>query len=654
MTKGLSLALFAVLIATGVAAAAPPAGTTTDIGTLDAATVAKPFKSKLTYSPAASWNYPSRVYWGDTHLHTSASMDAGAFGNRLGFEEAYRFARGEELSSSTGQRVKLARPLDFLCIADHSDNMGFFPALLSGRPDMLADPTGKRWHDMVQKGGENGVKAALEIIDAFSRGTFPKALMSLPGSEAYRSTWQQIIAAAEKYNEPGRFTAFIGYEWTSQVPPGNNLHRVVVYRDGGDKAIQTEPFTTYPPLGSTTPEDLWKVLQTYQDKTGGRVLAIAHNGNLSNGMMFPSEVNPATGAALTREYAATRAKWEPLYEVTQMKGDGEAHPYLSPNDELAGYELWDKGNLNLSEVKKPEMLQHEYARSGLQIGLQLEQKLGVNPYKFGMIGSTDSHTSLTTADENNFFGKHAGAEPNPTRATHEFMRNGDLFLMGWQQIAAGYAGVWATDNSREALWDAMKRKETYATTGPRMTVRFFGGWDFDAKDAATRNPAEAGYTRGVPMGGDLTAKPKSAKAPSFLVAALKDPFSGNLDRIQIVKGWIDAAGARQEKVYDVAWSDDRKPGTDGKLPPVGNTVDVANATFTNTIGDPELIAAWTDPSFDPKLRAVYYARVLEIPTPRWTAFDAKRLDVKMPPEVPMFGQERAYTSPIWYTPGAKS
>ncbi|TFG98324.1 MAG: DUF3604 domain-containing protein, partial [Myxococcales bacterium] len=535
-------------------------------------------------------------------------------------------------------------------IADHSDNMGFFPDLFAGKPSILADPTGKRWYEMVQKGGESGVEAALEIIDAFSRGTFPKALMYLPGSEAYRSTWQQIIAAAEKYNEPGRFTAFIGYEWTSQVPPGNNLHRVVLYRDGGDKAIQTEPFTTYPPTGSTTPEDLWKALGIYESKSGGQVLAIAHNGNLSNGLMFPSETNPATKEPLSQQYAATRARWEPLYEVTQIKGDGEAHPMLSSTDEFADFERWDVGNLNLSELKKPEMLANEYARSALQIGMQLESRLGVNPYKFGMIGSTDSHTSLATADQENFFGKHSGAEPSPERATHAFLRNGDAVLMGWQMVASGYAGVWATDNSREALWDAMKRKETYSTTGSRMMVRFFGGWDFAPEDVRTRNPAEAGYTKGVPMGGDLPPSTSGKTAPSFLVAALKDPLGGNLDRVQIVKGWIDADGARKEKVYDVAWSGDRKPGADGKLPPVGNTVDVANATWTNTIGATELASVWKDPEFAPGLRAVYYVRVIEIPTPRWTAYDAKRLGVKMPPEVPMWSQQRAYTSPIWYTP----
>jgi hypothetical protein len=295
------------------------------------------------------------------------------------------------------------------------------------------------------------------------------------------------------------------------------------------------------------------------------------------------------------------------------------------------------------------MLQYEYARTALQTGLQLEQKLGTNPYKFGMIGSTDSHTGLATADEDNFFGKHSGTEPNAKRAEHPVGCFGDKCILGWSQAASGYAAVWATDNTREALFDAMERKETYATTGPRMIVRFFGGWDFVAADAQSRLPAAAGYAKGVPMGGDLSTA-AAGKSPTFLVAALKDPLSGNLDRVQIVKGWIDAKGARQEKVYDVAWSGDRKPGADGKLPAVGSTVDVANATWTNTIGSPELVTVWKDPSFDAALSAVYYARVIEIPTPRWTAYDAYRFGVKMPAEVPMTTQERAYTSPIWYTP----
>ncbi len=606
------------------------------------------FPSQKHFSPYAGRNFPTQVYWGDTHLHTALSMDAGAFGARLTPVDAYRFARGEELTSSSGLRVKLSRPLDFLVVADHSDNMGFFPRLFAGDPGFLADPTGRRWYDMIQEGGQEGVKVAVEVIQAFSSGTFPEALASLPGSEAYRDAWDETIDAAEGYNDPGRFTAFIGYEWTSNTA-GNNLHRVVVYRDGGDKAGIMEPYTTLKPMGSDNPRDLWKWLQEYQDRTGGRILAIAHNGNLSNGIMFPV-VDPPTGQAFDREYAETRSKWEPLYEATQIKGDGEAHPFLSPNDEFADYETWDAGNLDLSAVKDDDMLQYEYARTALQTGLQLEQTLGVNPYKFGMIGSTDSHTGLATAEEENFFGKHAGTEPSAVRYKHPMAQIGDMRIESWSMVASGYAGVWATENTRKALFDAMRRKETYATTGPRMLVRFFGGWEFTAADATNRLPAQIGYSKGVPMGGDLPPAPSAGAAPTFLVAALKDPLSGNLDRIQIVKGWVDGSGDRQEKVYDIVWSGDRRPGSDGKLPSVGNTVDVANATWTNTIGSAELIAAWTDPDFDRSLPAVYYARVLEIPTPRWTAYEAKRFGITLPAEAEMTTRERAYTSPIWYTP----
>jgi len=553
------------------------------------------------------------------------------------------------VESSTAGQVRLARPLDFLVVADHSDNMGFFPDLFAGKPEILADPTGKKWYDMVKAGGDQGVKAASEIIDSFSRAQFPDALMYWPDSRPYRDAWSKTIAAAEKYNEPGRFTAFIGYEWTSQVPPGQNLHRVVIYRDGADKARQTVPATTYAPAGSTDPEYLWKLLQAYEQKTGGKVLAIPHNGNLSNGLMFP-EINPVTQQPLTREYAETRARWEPLYEVTQIKGDGEAHPKLSPNDEFADYGTWDKGNLNLSELKKDVMLQHEYARSALALGLKLESQLGTNPFKFGMIGSTDSHTALSTADEDNFFGKHSGSEPSPERMSHPFAKFGDAEIMGWETLASGYVAVWAKENTREALFDAMQRREVYGTTGPRILVRFFGGWDFTAEDAKTRTPAHAGYRKGVPMGGDLSKGP-AGKSPSFLVAALKDHLGGNLDRIQVIKGWMDAQGQLHEKVYDVAWSGDRKPGADGKLPPVGNTVDVPSATWSNTIGANELITVWQDPDFDPSQRAFYYARVIEIPTPRWTAYDAKYYGLKnVDPKIPMVTQERAYTSPIWYTP----
>jgi hypothetical protein len=616
-----------------------------DIGTADETSLKAAHKERP-YSPYTTVAIPTRVFWGDTHLHTSFSMDAGAFGARLDPNDAYRFARGEEVESSTAGRVRLARPLDFLVVADHSDNMGWFPDIFAAAPHLLADPTGREWYDKIQAG--EGMEVAMAVIDSFSRGEFPEAMMYWPDGKPYKEAWAKTIEAAERYNEPGRFTAFIGYEWTSQVPPGQNLHRVVVYRDDADKASQTVPATTYSPQGSTDPEYLWKLLQAYEDKTGGDVLAIAHNGNLSNGLMFPM-INPVTDKPLTQEYAKTRAKWEPLYEATQIKGDGEAHPFLSPNDEFADFGTWDKGNLNLSESKTDDMLVYEYARSGLQLGLQLEEKLGTNPFKFGMIGSTDSHTALATADDDNFFGKHAGSEPSAERWEHPFAKFGDLEILGWETLASGYIAVWAPENTRTALFDAMERKETYATTGPRMLVRFFGGWDFEEADAVTRVPAAVGYQKGVPMGGDLRNAPAGA-SPTFLVAALKDPLGGNLDRIQIIKGWVDSDN-RHERIYDVAVSDGRTIGSDGRCKtPVGSTVDVANANWTNSIGDTEIITVWKDPDFDPDQRAFYYVRVLEIPTPRWTAYDAKYFGIEMGDEVPMTIQQRAYTSPIWYTP----
>jgi hypothetical protein len=618
-----------------------------DTGQPDKEAIGKSFPEKRPYSPYAGRSFPTRVYWGDTHLHTDLSFDAGAAGCRLGPSDAYRLAKGEEITASSGQRVKLSRPLDFLVVADHSDNMGFFPDFLAGKPELLADPQGRKWYDMIQTG--KGGEAAWEIVMSFSQGKFPKALEYAPGTPGFRSTWKAIIKAAEEANDPGRFTAFIGYEWTS-LAAGNNLHRNVIFRDNGDKASNIEPYTTTKPLGSNNPRDLWKWMAGYEQKTGGNVLAIAHNGNLSNGTMFPL-IESFNGKPIDREYAETRARWERLYEATQMKGDGETHPFLSPNDEFANYERWDKGNLDLSEAKKPEMLEFEYARAALRNGLKLEQELGVNPYKFGMVGSTDSHTALAAVEEDNFFGKISSSEPSAERAMHPFMKNPKLGLkiMGWETTASGYAGVWATDNTREALWDAMERKETYATTGPRMIVRFFGGWEFVAADANTRSPATVGYQKGVPMGGDLQQL-VPGKSPTFLVAALKDPIGANLDRIQIIKGWLDPKGETHEKVYDVVWSGDRKPDAKGKLPPVGDTVDVPNATYSNTIGATELIKVWKDPEFDASQRAFYYVRVLEIPTPRWTAYDAKYFGIKMPPEVTMKLQERAYTSPIWYTP----
>jgi len=638
-TRPWILGLTSTLIA-GCATKQPEQSATSPAATSPAA--ASPATPSTPAAPAGP-AYPMRPLFGDTHLHTALSLDAGAAGTKILPAEAYRFAKGQEVTSATGQKAKLSRALDFLVVADHSDQMGLITDLIAGKPELLANPMGKQWYDLIQAGKKG--QAAMSIITTFAQGKFPKEMMYNPGTPGYTATWHGIIQAAEEANQPGTFTAFIGYEWTSLVN-GANMHRNILFRDNGDKATQVEPFTNYPP-GSSDPRDLWKWMTAYEQKTGGQVLAIAHNGNLSNGIMFPL-IESFNGKPVDREYAETRAKRERLYEVTQMKGDGETHPYLSPNDEFADFERWDKGNLDLTEKKKPAMLEFEYARSALKNGLALESKLGTNPYKFGLIGSTDSHTGLTTPDDNNFWGKLPTSEPSPERTKHPFMKAPQGTIMGWEETASGYAAVWAKENTRESLFDAMQRKEVYATTGPRITVRFFGGWDFAATDAKG-DVAAVGYGKGVPMGGDLKHAP-AGKSPTFLLAAMKDPEGGNLDRIQVIKGWLDAKGAVQERVIDVVWSGDRTPDAKGKLPPVGNTVDLATATWKDTIGAPQLVQTWTDPEFDPAQRAFYYARVLEIPTPRWTAYDAKNYQLKLPKEVPMTTQERAYTSPIWYTP----
>jgi hypothetical protein len=463
--------------------------------------------------------------------------------------------------------------------------------------------------------------------------------------------WERLTTAAEKYNQPGKFTALIGFEWTSS-PDGNNLHRNIIFRDGKAKADQILPISQY---DTQDPEELWQWMSDAEKKTGVRLLAIPHNGNLSSGLMF-DDITLTTRKPLSRDYAQRRMRWEPLYEVTQIKGDGEAHPMLSSNDEFADFETWDKGAFGVT-VHTPAMLPREYAREALKRGLAYEQKLGVNPFKFGMIGSTDAHTGLATTTEDNFFGKITGLGPsaNPARfneiITGRFSSDPAQRNLAWASSASGLAAVWATDNTREALWDAMARKEVYATTGTRLMVRVFAGYDFVADDVQRHDFAKYGYQKGVPMGGDLANAP-AGKVPSLLIRALRDADGANLDRVQVVKGWIDAKGELQEKVYDVMWSGDRKMGADGKLPPVGNTVDVADATYKNTIGAPLLLAYWKDPAFDTKQRAFYYVRVIEIPTPRWTTYDAKFFGTKPPANCPTAIQDRAYTSPIWYTPGS--
>ena len=601
------------------------------------------------YSPYAERSFPSQVFWGDTHLHTALSMDAGLFGAKLGLDDAYRFARGEQVTASSGQPAKLGRPLDWLVIADHSDGMGLFNDLAAGNPDVLKFDQAKPWYQGLQEGGQASADAALNLITTFAQGRMDPQMMAnySPGGKTYQTIWEQVVDAAERFNDPGSFTTIIGFEWTSLVA-GNNLHRNVLFREGAEKAGMVVPYTTQAPVGSTDPLDLYAWLENYEATTGGNALALAHNGNLSNGIMFPVDAQ-YTGREIDATYVEQRAKWEPLYETTQIKGDGEAHPFLSPDDAFANYETWDAGNLDLTQAKTPEMLQYEYTRDALKNGLALEARLGTNPYKFGLVGSTDSHTALSTAEEDNFFGKASNAEPKPERMAHPFAQTEYGAFEGYQLVSSGYTGVWAEENTRAAIWDAMDRKEVYATTGPRMMVRFFGGWDYTPEDLNSRQPAFRGYEKGVPMGGDLSTR-EGDGGPTFMVYALRDPIGANLDRIQIVKGWLDSEGATQEKVYDVAWSQGREMDAEGNVPAVGNTVDIENANWTNTIGASELASVWTDPDFDPGQSAFYYARVLEIPTPRWVVYDAFRFDVPIPEGAEATGQERAYTSPIWYSP----
>jgi hypothetical protein len=591
------------------------------------------------YSPYAGRNFPTQVFWGDTHLHTQVSVDAGTM-TRLSQEDAFRFSRGEQVTTTHGLEAKLSRPLDFVVISDHAEMYGLMPQLLSGDQEILSTEYGSRWYKNLTAGDAGlAFDTAMEIVASLS-GDEPL----IKNDKAIKNAWYEYADLADRYNEPGKFTALIGFEWTSKG--ADNIHRNVIFRGDSAAVKQTLPFSQF---DSKNPEELWAYMDAFESNTGEDVLAIPHNGNLSNGIMF-TESN-FNGTTLSQDLASLRARFEPIAEVTQIKGDGEAHPFLSPDDEFADFDTWDAANLNGTVLKKPEMLKYEYAREALKTGLKLESSLGVNPYKFGMIGSTDAHTGLAAVEEENFFGKHSGVEPGPHRWEHVVIEAPDpeLSIYGWKQAAGGYAGIWATENTRGALFDAMERKEVYATTGSRITVRFFGGYDFSEADILSRLPGTVGYAKGVPMGGDLPAA-NGATSPNFIVAAMKDSYSGNLDRVQIIKGWLEADGTTQEKVYDVVWSGDRQPNENGKLPSVGNTVDVANATWSNSIGSPELIGYWSDPDFDPSEKAFYYARVIEIPTPRWTAYEAMRYQIAMDSEVPMVTTERAYTSPIWYTP----
>ncbi len=617
-------------------------------------------ESSITESSVAEHTAAKHVYWGDSHLHSSYSTDAGLFGNTLDPDQAYRFAKGETVTSSTGLKAKIIRPLDWLVVADHAENLGLAPMASEASPELLADPWGKKFYDFFSAGN---IKGAFDHWgSANASGKDPIA-----NPKVMRTIWHRMLGFAKQHNDPGKFTVLLGYEWTS-TPSGNNLHRVVVFGDHEDRVGQVLPFSAY---DSQDPEKLWDWMTSYEQKTGGQVFAIAHNGNLSNGLMFDDVT--VSGEALSADYAQRRSRWEPLYEVTQIKGDGEAHPLLSPDDEYADYETWDSGNFG-HRPKTDDMLAKEYAREALKRGLAYEQSLGVNPFKFGLVGASDAHTSLATTREENFFGKATMVEPG------KFPERWDYKLTGWGPLppgevdsrdefsidsaASGLQGVWAPENTREALFAAMKRKETYATTGTRIQVRVFGGFDFSDADLQAEDFAQRGYARGVPMGGELRGGDLegSDKAPRMMVQAVKDPDGANLDRIQVVKGWVDAAGKTHEQVIDVSCTDGGKgpraiKAVNGKVrceSPVGSTVDAKTAIYTNTIGATSLQVVWHDPDFDPAQRAFYYVRVLEIPTPRWSTYDAVREKRQLPEGVEVDQQDRAYTSPIWYSPPAQA
>ena len=602
----------------------------------------------------------TQLYFGDTHLHTSYSFDAYLNGNRTADPDtAYRWAKGYPVVHPYNRvRVQIGTPLDFLVVADHAEMLGLIRALHTDQArlkDLGMPGNLRRWLSIKRLSWAIDNNEGLAF---FGRFLPPSAADQNHGdpvadvnnniddvtifgdtSANVKTTWEAIIAAAERHNQPGKFTSLLGWEWSS-VPTGANLHRVVVTPDGADVAHQYSPYGSDK---SQYPEDLWSWLETTSERTGGRFMAIPHNSNISKGYMFAKTT--VAGIAIDADYARRRMRWEPIDEVTQIKGDSETRSRFSPDDEFAEFETF----AHYIQTDEDQFIDYaaDYVRPALKNGLGLADRIGANPFKFGLIGSSDSHSGLAAVEEDNFWGKMAldSTPENKTRSA-----NSPVAFDGWDMSASGLAAVWSTKNTREALYAAFQRKEVYATTGPRLRVQLFAGWHFPVDAATSRAFAEIGYRLGVPMGADLIAAADSdnTDAPEFLVSAVKDPRGANLDRIQIVKGWLDARGNAQERVYNVAWSDGRTIDALGALPAVGNSVDVSRARYSNTIGAAELSVCWIDPRFDPAQRAFYYARVLQIPTPRSALFDALALGLSAPPKGSSTLQERANTSPIWY------
>ncbi len=598
----------------------------------------------LLASPSSAQGNPERnAYFGQTHVHTSWSFDAYVFGNTLtGPEDAYKYALGQPVKHPGGYMVKLKRPLDFEAVTDHAE--------YAGTVRLANDPSSPISKLPIAEKLKVRSKEDIQKIYLFLGASLLKnePIKELMDPEVAGNVWKETVAIADKYYEPGKFTTFAAYEWTS-TPDNRNMHRNVFFKD--TKKVPDVPFTA---IDSTHPEDLWAWMDS-QRKAGNEVLAISHNANLSDGIMFPLDVDNK-GRPIDAAWAQDRMNNEPLSEITQLKGTSETHPSLSPNDEFAGFEVL---TYLLGGEERAPQVHGSYIREAYENGLAMHDSRGFNPYKFGVVGASDSHDTVVAYEQSNFFGGHGLLDATPQSRLSGKKESGlDLSELS----VSGLGGVWAEENTRESIFAAMQRKETFGTSGPRIKVRLFGGWGFSLDVLKQKDWVKTAYADGVPMGSDLP--PPKGKAPSFVVWAVKDPDEANLDRIQIVKGWTKD-GQTFEKIYDVAWSGNRKlertdpvqnvlyRGNDLKLPPVGNTVDVKNATYKNTIGAVELKTVWTDPEFDPSLHAFYYARVLQIPTPRWTTYDAKALGVAPPSNVPAILQDRAWTSPIWYTPTAE-
>ena len=573
------------------------------------------------------------VYFGEQHMHSEMSPDAYAMGVRQTMDDAYRYGMGEEITlSTTGEKFKKATPYDFVALTDHAEYLGVFTELSDPKSPLHDNALAKL---ITSSDPADKNKAASMVIASITSAVPAGPFLDFVNPKILLSNWQRHVETANKYNDPGKFTTLISFEWTS-IPNSQNMHRNVFFR--GD----TGPEAPYSSFDSVDPEDLWTYLEI-QREVGLDVIAIPHNGNVSNGLMYaPTNYR---GDPIDARYAERRALNEPLTEMIQTKGASETHPSLSPNDEFADFEMFP----NLIGTPRVSKVKHGYVRQALTDGLIHEEKLGTNPFKYGIVAGADVHSGYSGNEEFNWHGAHGVADD-----TAKVRLDPKPNASGMSAAIVGSAGataVWAEENTRASIFDAMKRKETYGTSGPLIRLRFFGGWDYADDLTSDEEFVKKAYANGVPMGGDLAAMLEGAEGPTFAVLALKDPQSGNLDRIQIIKGWVER-GKAKERIYNVALSDDRTVGKKGKVAPVGNTVDIGKATYTNDIGDTQLSVVWTDPDFNPKQRAVYYVRVIEIPTPRWSTYDAAKLGVEPSKAVPATIQERAWSSPIWYTPPA--